>query len=72
MMKETANDSPAERLMSSLARKYQILLDKTVVHLKTRWAVLFFLWGLYWLRVYSTESHYIVTYGALPRCSRSR
>ena len=63
MMKETSNDSPAERLVSQLGRRYQIYLDKTVVHIKTRWGVLFFLWGLYWLRVWTTQSHYIVTYG---------
>ena len=63
MMKETTTESPGERVLTALARRYQIYLDRTVVHFKTRWAVMSCLLGLYYVRVWFSQSHYIVTYG---------
>jgi hypothetical protein len=44
-------------------RRYQNLLDRTVVHIFPRWAVFAVLLLIYILRVYSLQGWYIVTYG---------
>ena len=52
----------AERVWSQLSRRYQTLLDKTVIHGAARWASFAALLTLYWIRVWFSQSHYIVTY----------
>ena len=45
------------------SRRYQALLDKTVIHLWPRWIGFFVLISVYWLRVWFAGTHHIVTYG---------
>jgi Rer1 family len=46
-----------------MRRRIQHFLDKTVPHTPARWLGFLVTVLIYWLRVYTKGSHYIVTYG---------
>lgn len=52
-----------QRVVISLKRKNQILLDKSTVHVRGRWGFAVLLLILYCVRVYLLSAFYIVTYG---------
>lgn len=58
-----SNGRRFERVASNLSRSYQYYLDKTVPHLWPRWFVAAGLLMLFWVRVWLSASHHIVTYG---------
>lgn len=63
---DSSGDEPptfVERLSSQLVRKQQILIDKSTVWTRTRWAALAGILCIYALRVYLVNGWYIVTYG---------
>eukprot|EP01083_Nonionella_stella_P021352 59232_1 len=52
-----------QRLLFSLRRRSQILLDRSTPHSLLRWTGFLFLFLLYLLRVWYLQGFYIVTYG---------
>jgi hypothetical protein len=54
--------SKLERIVAQISRRHQGLLDRTVVYAPARWASFVGLLALYWIRVWFSQSHYIVTY----------
>lgn len=48
---------------SNASRKYQHLLDRSTIYVKTRWASFGMLLALYCIRVYFLNGWFIVTYG---------
>jgi hypothetical protein len=61
-MLEETQSSKVERIVSQFSRRYQNLLDRTVIHTSARWGGFALLLTLYWIRVWFSQSHYIVTY----------
>mmetsp|Transcript_14086 Transcript_14086/g.17463 ORF Transcript_14086/g.17463 Transcript_14086/m.17463 type:complete len:192 (-) Transcript_14086:1167-1742(-) len=60
---EPDEPSMGDRVFAQLGRKFQHLLDKSTIYLKSRWAFSFFMLCLYGLRVHLAEGWYIITYG---------
>ena len=59
----SSQSSRLERALTQFGRRYQTLLDRTVIQGPARWAGFVLLLALYWVRVWFAQSHYIVTYG---------
>jgi hypothetical protein len=57
-----AQPSFVERVVESVGRRWQQILDRSTPHTNARWAVFFSALALYALRVYLLEGFYIVTY----------
>mmetsp|Transcript_4704 Transcript_4704/g.7081 ORF Transcript_4704/g.7081 Transcript_4704/m.7081 type:complete len:192 (-) Transcript_4704:1109-1684(-) len=55
--------SLSEKVFAQLGRRYQHLLDRSTVYLKTRWITLAVLLVLYLIRVYLLNGWFIITYG---------
>jgi len=53
----------AERVFVQFGRKFQHLLDKSTIYLKSRWAFSAVMLFLYALRVHLAEGWYIISYG---------
>eukprot|EP00923_Selenidium_pygospionis_P026712 GHVN01047876.1.p1 GENE.GHVN01047876.1~~GHVN01047876.1.p1 ORF type:complete len:238 (+),score=41.88 GHVN01047876.1:332-1045(+) len=53
----------SSRLARSFSRIGSMYLDKTTVHLKTRWSVTSLIFVLYCVRVYFAQGFFVVTYG---------
>jgi len=60
---EEEGASSMEVAIAGLRQKYQVLLDKSTVYIKGRWAAFVTLLGLYAFRVYILNGWFIVTYG---------
>jgi len=63
MDSDAQEPSMFERVTRQAGRRYQHMLDRSTVHMKSRWAFFVGMLCLYFTRVYLAQGWYIVTYG---------